>query len=131
MKTVKRVRVKRRYSEEFKRSRVKEYESGEFTVNELGKLYSISPQIIYRWIYKFSKLNKKNVVIVESKNSSTKKLKDYEKRIDELERIVGQKQLKIDYLEKLFEVAESDLGFDLKKNTGSLLSDGITKQKKR
>jgi len=130
MKKVKRVRVNRRYSEEFKRSRVKDYESGEFTVLELGKLYSISPPIIYRWIYKFSKLNKKSVVIVESKNSSTKKLKDYQKRIDELERIVGQKQLKIDYLEKLFELAENDLGFDLKKNTESLPSDGITKQRK-
>lgn len=131
MKRVKRLLVKRRYSEEFKRARVKEYESGEFTVLELGKLYSISPPIIYRWIYKFSKLNKKSVVIVESKNSSTKKLKEYQKRIDELERIVGQKQLKIDYLEKLFEVAEADLGFDLKKNTGSLHSDGITKQKEK
>lgn len=130
MKRVKRLRVKRRYSEEFKRARVKEYESGEFTVIELGKLYSISHQIIYRWIYKFSKLNKRNVVIVESKNSSTKKLKDYQKRIDELERIVGQKQLKIDYLEKLFELAEKDLGFDLKKNTELLPSDGITKQRK-
>ena len=38
MKKVKRVRVNRRYSEEFKRSRVKDYESGEFTVLELGKL---------------------------------------------------------------------------------------------
>ena len=131
MKKVKRLRVKRRYSEDFKQARVKEYESGEFTVIELGKLYSISPQIIYRWIYKLSKLNKKKVVIVESKDSSTKKLKDYQQRIDELERIVGQKQLKIDYLQKLFELAESDLGFDLKKNIGSLPSDGITKQIKR
>jgi len=131
MKKVKRLRVKRRYSEDFKQARVKEYESGEFTVIELGKLYSISPQIIYRWIYKLSKLNKKKVVIVESKDSSTKKLKDYQQRIDELERIVGQKQLKIDYLQKLFELAESDLGFDLKKNIGSLPSDGITKQNKR
>ena len=131
MKKVKRLRVNRRYSEDFKQTRVKEYESGEFTVIELGKLYSISPQIIYRWIYKLSKLNKKKVVIVESKDSSTKKLKDYQQRIDELERIVGQKQLKIDYLQKLFELAESDLGFDLKKNIGSLPSDGITKQIKR
>ena len=55
---------------------------------------------------------------MESKDSSTKKLKDYQQRIDELERIVGQKQLKIDYLQKLFELAESDLGFDLKKISG-------------
>ena len=127
MKRVKRLRTKRYFSEEFKRARVKDYESGDFTVIELGKLYSISLPVIYRWIYKFSKLNKKKVIVVENKDSSTKKLKDYEKRIEELERIVGQKQIKVDYLEKLMEIAEQDLGFDLKKNTGLKPSSGTKK----
>lgn len=120
----------RYFSEEFKLARVKEYESGEFTVLELSKLYSIREPVIYRWIYKFSKFNKKQVVVVESKNSSTKKLKDYEKRIQELERIVGQKQIKLDYLEKLIEIAGDDLGFDLKKSTESMPSAG-SKETKR
>ena len=64
---------------------------------------------------------------MENKDSSTKKLKDYEKRIEELERIVGQKQMKVDYLEKLMEIAEQDLGFDLKKNTGLKPSSGTKK----
>ena len=131
MKKVKRLRKRRVFSEEFKLTRVKEYESGEFTVLELSKLYSIKTPVIYRWIYIFSKFNKKNVVIVESKNSSTKKLKDYEKRIEDLERIVGKKQIQIDYLEKLFELAEKDLGVDLKKNTESKLLDGTKKTVKR
>ena len=66
---------------------------------------------------------------MESKDSSTKKLKDYEKRIQELERIVGQKQMKLDYLEKMIEIAGSDLGFDLKKNTGSKPLSGSKKTK--
>lgn len=131
MKKVKRVRSRRRFSEEFKLARVKEYESGEFTILELARMYTITPAVLYRWIYKLSKFNKKNVVIVESKDSSSKKLKDYERRIVELERIVGQKQLKIDYLEKLFEMAQSDLGIDLKKNTESKLSSGSTKISKK
>ena len=129
MKKVKRLRRIRYFSDEFKQSRVKDYESGDFTVLELSKLYSISQPVIYRWIYKFSKLNKKHVVVVESKDSSTKKLKDYEKRIQELERIVGQKQMKLDYLEKMIEIAGSDLGFDLKKNTGSKPLSGSKKTK--
>lgn len=129
MKKVKRLRRKRYFSEEFKRARVQEYESGEFTVIELGKLYSISLPVIYRWIYKFSKFNKKSVIVVEGKNSSTKKLKEYENRILELERIVGQKQIKLDYLEKLMSLAEEDMGIDLKKNTESRLSVGSKKTK--
>lgn len=130
MKKVKRLRRIRYFSNEFKQSRVKEFESGAFTVLELSKLYSIREPIIYRWIYKFSKFNKKNVVIVESKDSSTKKLKDYEKQIQELERIVGQKQMKLDYLEKLIEIAEKDLRVDLKKSTELRPSLGSKKTKK-
>ena len=36
-------------------------------------------------------------------------------RVAELERIVGQKQLEIDFLNKLMEVATEELGYDLKK----------------
>lgn len=130
MKKVKRLRIKRYFSEEFKKARIAEYESGEFTVLELSKLYSKREPVIYRWIYKFSILNKKSVVVVESKDSGSKKLKDYEKRIKELERIVGQKQIQLDYLEKLLEIAETDLGFDLKKSTQSKPCAGSTKTRK-
>ena len=45
-------------------------------------------------------------------------------RVAELERIVGQKQLEIDFLNKLMEVATEELGYDLKKNTAAKLSSG-------
>ncbi len=59
--------------------------------------------------------------------STSKKLKDQESRIRELERAVGQKQLKIDYLEKLIEIAGKDLGLDLKKNSDTKPSSGTRK----
>ena len=37
-------------------------------------------------------------------------------RMAELERIVGQKQLEIDFLNKLLEIGSGELGFDLKKS---------------
>jgi hypothetical protein len=40
----------------------------------------------------------------------------------ELERIIGQKQIKIDYLEKLIELASEDLKIDLKKSINTALS---------
>ena len=122
-----RFRTKRAFSEEFKKIRVHDYESGKFTVSELGRLFGIKPQTIYRWIYKYSAYNKKNVKIVEMNESSTKKLKDMELRIRELEQIIGQKQLKIDLLEKMIELAHQEYNIDIKKNSGTSQSGGFGK----
>ncbi|GAP69517.1 transposase [Bacteroidales bacterium 6E] len=119
------------FSEEFKKSRVHDYESGKFTVSEVGRLFGISHQLLYRWIYKYSTYNKKRVKIVEMNESSTKKLKDMELRIRELEQVIGQKQLKIDYLEKMIELASKELDIDIKKNSGTLPSNGFSKTSKK
>jgi hypothetical protein len=63
-------------------------------------------------------------MVVEYEESSTNKLKQMELRLKELERIVGQKQIKIDYLEKMIELAKDHYDIDLKKNFGTPLSDG-------
>lgn len=55
----KRVKTIRKFSEEFKLQRVKEYESGEFTVLQLAKMFNINPQTVYNWIYKYSTYNQK------------------------------------------------------------------------
>jgi hypothetical protein len=44
------------------------------------------------------------------------KSRELRQRISELERIVGQKQLEIDFLNKLLEIGSGELGFDLKKS---------------
>jgi hypothetical protein len=41
---------------------------------------------------------------------------ELQQKVAELERIVGQKQLEIDFLNKLLEVGSKELGFDLKKS---------------
>jgi hypothetical protein len=44
--------------------------------------------------------------------------------LGELERIIGQKQLQIDVLEKGFELASAELGYDLKKKYAPPRSNG-------
>lgn len=127
--TTKKIQLKssRIFSEEFKRTCVKEYESGQFTVLELSKLYQVQATVIYRWIYKFSAYNKRRIKVVEMADSSKKKLKELNKRIEELERIVGQKQLSIDFLEKMIEIAKEHYGIDIKKNFDTPPSTGSDK----
>ena len=59
--------------------------------------------------------------------SSTKKIKDLQSRIKELEQIVGQKQIKLDYFEKLIEISESDYNIDILKKKDSKHSSGSGK----
>jgi transposase len=125
------VKGKRHFTEAFKKKIVEEYERGKFTVTELEKLYHISNQSIYGWIYKYSYYNKKSIKVVEMNESSSKKVKDLEDRIKQLERSVGQKQVYIDYMEKMMEIAKDELGVDIKKNYSTPQSTGFDKTKKK
>ena len=121
----------RSYSREFKESIVKEFESGKLSVHQLGRLHNLSSTIIYRWIYKFSTFNEKGFRVIEMKESSDQKVKQLEQKIKELEQIVGRKQIMIDYLEKMMEIAKEELDIDVKKNfdTRQSIGSGTTKKK--
>jgi transposase len=57
---------------------------------------------------------KKERVIVET-DSDTKQLLELKKKIAELERIVGQKQILLDFKDKMIDLAEETYGVDIKK----------------
>lgn len=124
MKNGKRIKRYRRYSEDFKLKIVREYESGKYSVYEMEKIYDITNKSIYSWIYKYSEYNKKSIQVVEMKDSQADKVKKLEARIQELERFVGQKQMKIDYLEKMIDLAKEHYDIDIKKNSDTPQSGG-------
>ena len=130
LKDGRRIRRRRVFSEDFKLKIVREYESGQYSVSELGIIYDIASQNIYEWIYKYSNYNKKSIQVVEMKDSQADKLKRMEARIKELERAVGQKQMNIDYLEKMIELAKEHYDIDIKKNSPTLHSGGSKTTKK-
>lgn len=130
-KSGKSLRRRRVITEGFKRQIVSEYEKGEGSVKQLSKFYEISTTCIYNWIHKYSKFHEKSVVVVELKDSQMNKLKKLEARIKELERAVGQKQMNIDYLEKMIELANEEFDIDIKKNSNTPPSAGSRTTKKR
>jgi transposase len=119
------IKKQRRFSVDFKRSIVTEYESGIYSVPQLGRLHNISLSLIYGWIYRYSTLNERGTRMVERIESSEHKLKAMQKKIEDLERAVGQKQIAIDYLEKMIDLAQSELGIDIKKNFDTPQSNGL------
>lgn len=128
---VKQIRKLRIYSDDFKKSIVASFEGGEFSIPQLEKLYGIGNATIYNWVYKFSNFNEKGCRIVEMKDSNQTKLKELASKVKELEQIVGQKQIAIEYLEKMIELAKTDLNIDLKKNYNSQQSTGSNLTKKK
>ena len=125
------IRKKRVFSEDFKKDIVKEFESGRFSVLQLEQLFKVDQSLIYRWIYKYSTFNDKSSRIVEMKDSSSKKLKSLEQQIKELQQAVGKKQMYIDYLEKMMDIAKEELDIDIRKNYGTPQSTTSERTKKK
>jgi transposase-like protein len=125
------LKKRRRFTDEFKKEIVSIFESGKLSVLQLQKLYGIHGTVIYRWIYKFSTFNEKGCRIVEMSVSSHNKLKELEAKVKQLEQIVGQKQIAIDYLEKMIELAGSEFNIDVKKNYNTQPSIGSKSIKKK
>lgn len=124
---LKKIRKQRKFSDDFKREIVESFETGKYSVGELGRLHAIAPQNIYQWIYKFSTYNQKGYRMIEHTDSSSKKLKELESKIKSLEAVIGQKQIKIDFLEKMIDIAKEELDIDIKKNYSTPQSN-ISKQ---
>lgn len=105
----------RSFSEDFKREKVKELEEKRVTIKQLCELYKVSRTSIYKWLYKYSPHQKKGTKLVVQMESESNKTKHLLNQVAELERIVGQKQLKIDVLEKTISIASDEVGYDIKK----------------
>lgn len=111
-------RRRRRFAVDFKRARVKDFESGTFSVAQIGRLYGIQEAVLYRWIKQYTLLPPQNAIIVEIPNSQAAKLEALEKRNALLERALGNKQIQLDVAEaKLAILAEQ--GIEIKKKTSS------------
>jgi transposase-like protein len=120
----------RRFSDDFKRKKIRELEKNITSVADICKAYSVSKTSVYRWIYKYSAMAKKQLKQVIEAKSDTQKIKALEERIKELERIIGQKQILLEFKDKMIEIAEATYGVDIKKKLGSRLSSGTTTTEK-
>ena len=117
-------KARRCFSEEFKKSKVKELVEKQITVVQLSRLYSVSRASVYKWLYLYSVHHEKRTTLVVQMESESFKTMRLQQRVAELERIIGQKQLDLDFLNKLFELAGEELGYDLKKNFSLKQSNG-------
>jgi transposase len=117
-------RITRYFSESFKKEKVREIERNLITVREVSKEYEVSDTSVYKWLDKYSTFNKQQVRQIIEPMSDAKKIKELRAKIQELERLVGQKQIQIEFKEKMIELAEQMYKIDIKKKLGSQPSSG-------
>lgn len=111
----KELRQQRRFSEAFRRQRVLDIEQGLITVSQTCRIYQVSTSSVYRWLHRYSQTCKHKTRIVVEHESEEHRTKVLLQRLAELERVLGQKQLRIDVLEILVVEATATLGEDWKK----------------
>jgi len=114
----KREKINRYFSEDIKKRVVSELEQNLSTVAEICRDYEVSRTAVYKWLYKYSKLRKKGVKQIVEKQSDTNKLKALKEEIKELQRVIGEKQLTIDFQSKVIDLAEEEYKVDIKKKFG-------------
>ena len=122
-----RLRQVRKFSQKVKIDTVKDIEQGKYSVLEASRELKTSDQTIYNWIYKYSSYLSKNKVLIVEDKSEVSKTKELEKRLQEAEAALGRKQMELDLLNKMIEIAGEDLKIDLKKNFSKKVSNGSDK----
>jgi transposase len=117
-------RRNRYFSEDFKRKKVSEIDRNLICISAVCREYQVSHTAVYKWIYKYSAMRKKGIKQVVENKSDSKKLQQMRDQIRELERIVGEKQIKLDFQEKMIELAEQEYKIDIKKKFSGKRSSG-------
>ena len=126
-----RQRQNRRFSESFKRKKVQEIELKVSRISDICKQYQVSSVAVYKWLSLYG-INKprQERLIMETKSDTTELLR-LKQKIAELERLIGQKQIQIDFKDKMIEIAEQTYGIDIKKKFSTPPSDTTGSKDKR
>jgi transposase-like protein len=104
-------KVIRRYSESFKLKILDELTTGKLNKTQLGKLYGINPTTINEWIRKYERKDLMNTRIkVETKDEITR-IKELQKEIEQLKKLLLKKDLDAMVEESYLEVAAEKLGY--------------------
>ena len=118
-------RTMRVFSEELKRKLVSEIENKRLKVRDVVNLYKVTDTSVYNWLNKYSSFKQTGAKMVVEQDSHESKTDQMVKRIMELERNVGKKQLEIEFLNKALDLLSTELGYDVKKKYSTMLLNGI------
>jgi transposase-like protein len=115
-------RQRRVFSDAVKKKVVKDIEDGKASIASVCREFSVSDVSVYNWLHKYSHYLQKGVKLVVEQQSEVYRSKELERELKEVQAALGKKQLQVEFLEMLLDVASKELGTDIKKNYSSRLS---------
>jgi transposase len=123
-------RKRRHFSESFKRKKVQEIESGQTKIADLCRQYDTVRGTVYRWLNKYGNMKTKKERLIIETESDTKQLIALKKEIAQLKMIIGEKQILLEFKDKMIEIAEDHYGVEIKKKFETSPSNIIRNIKK-
>lgn len=118
-------RKKRIFSDDFKQKKVREIEQKITSIAEVSRQYEVRKSNVSKWLNKYGNNHMKGVRTIVESESDTRKLIELKTKVAELERIIGQKQVQLDFKDKMIDLAEETYGVDIKKKFAFKPSSGI------
>jgi transposase len=118
------IRQCRVFSTQIKKQVVQDIEAGKCTVQQACDELLVSHTSIYRWIGKFSRYLHKNKRLIVEDKSEAYQTKQLLQKVQELEAALGRKQMELDLLNKVLDLANTEYGIDLKKNFSKAALNG-------
>lgn len=115
-------KIQRTFSESFKRHKVQQIEHGNLKVSQICDQFGVSRPAVYSWLKRYGNTYQPPIRMVVELESEAVRTKQLEQRLAELERLLGQKQIALDFSEALLSVASQELGRDLHKDFFSKVS---------
>ena len=106
---------RRTFSAALKKEKVKQIENKQITVLQICRLYDVSSTSVYNWIKLYGSCKQKGERMVIEKESEGNKTSLLLKKVAELERLVGQKQIEVEYLKKIVEFGSELTKTDIQK----------------
>lgn len=103
--------VTRRYSEGFKLKILNELSTGKYSKRELSRIYGINSSTVNDWIKKYDRIDLMNTrIMVENKDEITR-LKELQKEIEQLKKLLLKKDMDQLMNDSYLEVAAEILGY--------------------
>lgn len=103
--------VTRRYSEGFKLKILAELSTGKYSKRELSRIYGLQSSTVNEWIKKYDRKDLMNTrIMVENKDEITR-MKELQKEIEQLKKLLIKKDLEQLMNDSYLEVAAEKLGY--------------------
>ena len=108
-----------KYSKSFKLDVARYYVTSDLTLCQVGEIFNVSHQNVSTWVQEFSSDLSAEKIIAPMTEEEKKDMDALVKQIEALKKKAEYDGMKIFALETMVDLAKSELGIDLRKNSGA------------